>query len=180
MMLFRLNKIIKLSALIVTFALALPACVGEEFDDLQTFIAQIKAKPAKPIEPMPVIESYESYIYVAESLRNPFEKVVEPQLLGEIMAIDGPGPDLNRDKEELEAYPLDTLRMVGTLSKNGQLWGLVKANDDVIHRVQSGNYLGQNFGKVARVQNQQIDLAEWVISTTGMWRERDASLALAE
>tara|TARA_R110002074_G_scaffold152936_1_gene307447 strand:+ start:6979 stop:7518 length:540 start_codon:yes stop_codon:yes gene_type:complete len=179
MMLFRLDKTIKACALIA-LAFTLPACVGEEFDDLKTFIAQIKARPAKPIEPMPVIESYESYTYDSESLRDPFAKVDEPQPLSEVMAIDGPGPDLDRGKEELESYPLDTLRMVGTLSKNGQLWGLVRANDGVIHRVQSGNYLGQNFGKVIRVQNQQIDLAEWVISTTGKWRERDASLALAE
>ena len=70
--------------------------------------------------------------------------------------------------------------MVGTLSKGNELWGLVKANDGVIHRVQAGHYLGQNYGKITGVQEQQIDLEEWVATTTGKWREREASLALVE
>ncbi|MBL4743569.1 MAG: pilus assembly protein PilP, partial [Cycloclasticus sp.] len=93
---------------------------------------------------------------------------------------EGPGPDLEREKEGLEAYPLDTLRMVGTLSKGGESWGLVKASDGVVHRVQPGNYLGQNFGKIIGIQDHQIDLGEWVATTAGRWREREASLALAE
>lgn len=174
-----LNKLIRLIVLML-LALALVGCVKEEFDDLKAYISQVKSTPATPIEPMPVIKSYESYSYVAEGLRNPFEKLDEPQALEEMVSAEGPGPDLEREKEELEAYPLDTLRMVGTLSKDGELWGLVKANDGVIHRVQAGNYLGQNFGKIDGVQDQQIDLGEWVATTAGKWREREASLALVE
>jgi len=69
---------------------------------------------------------------------------------------------------------------VGTLSRGEELWGLVKASDGVIHRVQAGHYLGQNFGKIFNVQEQQIDLGEWVNTSTGRLRERDASLALIE
>lgn len=168
------------SIVVLLLSLVLVGCINEEFDDLKDFVEQVKSKPAKPIPPMPVIKSYESYSYVAEGLRNPFEKVDEPQLLDTITSIEGPGPDLEREKEELEAYPLDTLRMVGTLSQNGKLWGLVKANDGVVHRVQAGQYLGQNYGKVVRILEQQIDLGEWVVSATGKWREREASLALVE
>ncbi|MEW4983793.1 MAG: pilus assembly protein PilP [Cycloclasticus sp.] len=155
-------------------------CVSEEFNDLKAYISQIKARPATPIEPMPMIKSYESFDYLAEGLRNPFERLDEPQAIEDMVDAEGPGPDLDREKEELEAYPLDTLRMVGTLSKNGELWGLVKASDGVIHRVQAGNYLGQNFGRIVGVQDQQIDLGEWVATTAGKWREREASLALVE
>ncbi|ORU92299.1 MAG: pilus assembly protein PilP [Cycloclasticus sp. symbiont of Bathymodiolus heckerae] len=176
---FMLNKAIKSLACIVLFA-TVSGCVNEEFDDLKAYIKQVKAKPAAAIEPMPVIKSYESYTYVSEGLRNPFQKEEEPQHLDELLVVEGPGPDLDREKENLEAYPLDTLRMVGTLSKNGELWGLVKANDGVIHRVQAGNYLGQNYGKIAGIQDQQIDLGEWVATTAGKWREREASLALVE
>jgi len=174
-----LNSSIKTSACIALLVL-ISGCVSEEFDDLKTYISQIKAKQATPIEPMPVIKSYESFDYVAEGLRNPFEKLDEPQAIEDMVDAEGPGPDLDREKEELEAYPLDTLRMVGTLSKSGELWGLVKASDGVIHRVQAGNYLGQNFGKIVGVQDQQIDLGEWVATTAGKWREREASLALVE
>jgi len=164
----------------VVLAVVLTACVSEEFDDLKSYVSQVKSKPATPIEPMPVIKSYEAFDYEVAGLRNPFEKLDEPQVVTEMFSAEGPGPDLERGKEELEAYPLDTLRMVGTLSKEGELWGLVKANDGVIHRVQAGNYLGQNFGKIVGVQDQQIDLAEWVATTAGKWREREASLALVE
>lgn len=176
---FNLTKLIK-RLMLCSLLMALSGCANEEFDDLKGYIAQVKARPATAIEPMPVIKSYESYIYVSEGLRNPFERVEEPQPLETMVAIEGPGPDLNREKEELEAYPLDTLRMVGTLSRNNQLWALVKASDGVIHRVQSGHYLGQNFGKITVIQEQQIDLGEWVTTSTGKWREREASLALVE
>jgi type IV pilus assembly protein PilP len=129
---------------------------------------------------MPVIKTYESYIYVAEGVRNPFKKGEEPQEIESLVEMEGPGPDLDREKESLEAYPLDTLRMVGTLAKGDVLWGLVKANDGVIHRVQPGNYLGQNFGKITGIHDQQINLGEWVATTAGKWREREASLALVE
>ena len=174
-----LDKSIKLLVPIV-FVVVLTACVSEEFDDLKSYVSQVKSKPATPIEPMPVIKSYEAFNYNAAGLRNPFEKLDEPQLVTEMVSAEGPGPDLERGKEELEAYPLDTLRMVGTLSREGELWGLVKANDGVIHRVQAGNYLGQNFGKIVRVQDHQIDLAEWIATASGKWREREASLALVE
>ena len=174
-----LRKTRKLAAC-VALLVSTVGCVSEDVDDLKAYISKVKAKPATAIEPMPVIKSYESYAYVSEGLRNPFQKEEEPQYLEEMMAVDGPGPDLDREKENLEAYPLDTLRMVGTLSRNGELWGLVRANDGVIHRVQAGNYLGQNYGKIMAIQDQQVDLSEWVVTTTGKWREREASLALVE
>lgn len=173
---FNLSKLLSSVALISLMG----GCVSEDFDDLKTYIAQVKSKPATPIEPMPIIKSYESYIYVSDGLRNPFEKLEEPQAIDVVASVEGPGPDLERAKEELEAYPLDTLRMVGILSKNNELWALVKANDGVIHRVQAGNYLGQNFGKITAIQDHQINLAEWVATKTGKWREREASLALVE
>ncbi|PCI23278.1 MAG: pilus assembly protein PilP [Piscirickettsiaceae bacterium] len=155
-------------------------CVNEEFDDLEAYVAKVKMKKADPIEPLPVIKAYESFTYAADDLRNPFEPVQEPLVIAEVEEGTGPGPDLARAKEELEGYPLDTLRMVGTLEKGGQLWGLVRANDGVIHRVQPGNYLGQNFGKINEISEVQINVDEFITTSGGRWRERQASLALAE
>lgn len=176
---FNLSKSMKNLIYVFLWA-SLTGCANESFDDLKEYVAQVKAKPATAIEPMPAIKSYESYIYVAEGLRNPFQPLEEPQTFEGMTSIEGPGPDLNREKEELEAYPLDTLRMVGTLSRGGDLWGLVKANDGVIHRVQAGHYLGQNYGKIMSIQEQKIDIGEWVNASAGLWQERDASLALIE
>lgn len=179
MMILRANKLIKLLAVSAMFLL-IAGCGSNELEDLKTYVTQIKARPASPIEPMPDMKAYEMYKYVSAELRNPFVKLDEPQQQDEVGVLDGPGPDLNREKEELEAYPLDTLRMVGTLSKGNQLWGLVRTNDGVIHRVQPGYYLGQNFGKIIQIQEQQIDLDEWKATAGGKWREREASLALVE
>ena len=178
----KINYINHLGKLLVGSAvlIGMVGCVSEEFDDLETYVAQVKLKKADSIEPLPVIKAYESFTYEAEGLRNPFEPVKEPQLAADIEEGVGPGPDLVRDKEELEAYPLDTLRMVGTLEKGGELWGLVRANDGVIHRVQPGNYLGQNFGKISEISDVQINVDEFIATAAGRWRERQASLALAE
>jgi len=179
MMCLSANKFIK-SLIVSAILLLISGCASEEFEDLQSYVAQVKARQANPIEPMPEIKAYEMYKYASSELRDPFVKLDQPQQRDEIGMVEGPGPDLNRGKEELEAYPLDTLRMVGTLSKGDQLWGLVRTNDGVIHRVQPGYYLGQNFGKIIQIQEQQIDLDEWVATTGGKWREREASLALVE
>jgi len=155
-------------------------CVNESMDDLRVYVAKVKDKKGDAIEPLPVLKSYESFKYVAADLRNPFVEMVEPLIDVASDKAGGPGPDRLRAKEELESYPLDTLRMVGTLSKGEQLWGLVKAKDGVIHRVKSGHYLGQNFGKVTQITEEQIDVDEFVSSSNGKWRERQAFLVLAE
>jgi len=164
----------------VLFLAVLSGCVSNEFDDLKEFFDKVKAKQASAITPIPVVKPYRSYTYIGEGLRNPFQKEEEPQLTDVMIEAEGPGPDLDREKEALEAYPLDTLRMVGTLSRNGESWGLVKARDGVIHRVKSGHYLGQNFGKILIVEEQRIELSEWVTTNAGRWIEREASLVLAE
>jgi len=165
---------------VVGLSIGATGCVSDKFDDLEAYVAKVKQKKAEAIEPLPVIKTYEAFSYNSEGLRNPFEPVEEPQSIAEVEEGMGPGPDVDRSKEELEAYPLDTLRMVGTLAKDGQLWGLVRASDGVIHRVQAGNYLGQNFGKITEISEMQINLDEFIATSAGRWRERQAALALAE
>ena len=155
-------------------------CVNENMDDLRAYVVKVKAKKGDAIEPLPILKSYESFKYVADDLRNPFVEKIELLVETGANKIVGPGPDRERAKEELESYPLDTLRMVGTLSKGRQLWGLVKASDGIIHRVKPGHYLGQNFGKVTQITEEQIDVDEFVSSSNGKWRERQAFLVLAE
>ncbi len=89
-------------------------------------------------------------------------------------------PDVNRPREALEEYPLDSLRMVGTLEQGGQMWALVRAEDGTIHRVQPGNYVGQNYGRITRITESKIELVEIVPDGLGGWMERPATLALSE
>lgn len=161
-------------------AIAITGCVGNDYQDLRDYVAQVKSRPPSGIEPLPPIPAYESFTYNSADLRNPFLPLDTPSEEEQIVEASGPGPDLNRQKEELEGYPLDTLRMVGTLDLKGQLWGLVRTSDRVIHRVLPGNYLGQNYGKISRITANKIELSEFVTTGSGKWRERDASIALAE
>jgi len=174
------GQLLNRTVVFMAFFVLLSGCVKSEFDDLSVFVDQVKAKPPSAISPLPVVKPYKSYVYVAEGQRDPFQKEDGLQHSSEAVRVEGPGPDLDREKEALEAYPLDTLRMVGTLSKDDESWGLVKASDGVIHRVKPGHYLGQSFGRIMNVQEQQINLNEWVATTDGRWIEREASLALTE
>jgi type IV pilus assembly protein PilP len=95
-------------------------------------------------------------------------------------SVIGIRPDVSRRKEELEAYSLDTLSMVGTLEMSKGLWALIMASDGTIHRVQKGHHMGRNYGEIIRVLDDRIELMEIVADKPGAWREQQASIALAE
>jgi len=123
----------------------------------------------------------EPFIFKPVGLRDPFkplEKMVQADG-GAFAPGSGIRPDTTRRKEEMEGYTLDSLRMVGTVKKDG-IWGLIKASDGTIHRVRTGNYLGKNYGKIIRIGEDKIDIMEIVPDQPGTWREQQASLALAE
>ena len=92
----------------------------------------------------------------------------------------GPRPDVQRPREYLEQFPLDTLKMVGTLRLGGGNYGLVQTKDGLIHRVLPGNHLGQNDGRVMAVSEAKIVLVEIIPDGLGGYLERPAALALAD
>lgn len=167
-----------------SFAVAsLVGCSPDDYSDLTTYIAEVKARPKGIIPPLPEIKVVEPFIFKPEGLRDPFSPI-EPEISAESTGTAGGGgikPDLTRQKEELELFSLDTLRMVGTLAMKADLWGLIRANDGTIHRVRVGNYMGKNYGKIIRITEDRIELMEIVPDQQpGTWREQQASLALTE
>lgn len=157
----------------------LAGCASDNLDDLRDFVKNAHADKKPRIEPLPEIKPYEAYAYAASDLADPFS----PANLRPVLAQGkggGPRPDMNRRKEPLEDFPLDALKMVGTLSKGRQTWGVVQAPDGTVHRVQNGNYVGQNFGRITRVGEEKIDVVELVQGALGDWVEREASLAIQE
>jgi type IV pilus assembly protein PilP len=164
------------------FSTILVGCGEGDFSDLQQYITEVKAKPKGTIEPLPEIKTIEPFVFKPEGLRDPFKAISESEEEQEAQASTGNGikPDTTRRKEELEAFPLDSLRMVGTVVMKANLWGLVKASDKTIYRVQVGNYMGKNYGKIIRILNDKIELMEIVPDTPGTWREQQTSLALTE
>jgi type IV pilus assembly protein PilP len=167
----RLNR----TVLALLCALALGACTGN-MDDLKEYVKQVKARPGGRIEPLPEIKPYESFTYSASNLRSPF--MPDTPVVAEAAGGSGVRPDTNRNREFLEQFPLDTLRMVGTLEAGGEYFGLVQDKDGLVHRVLPGNHLGQNDGKITKVTPSAIELVEIVPDGLGGYFERPAAVAL--
>jgi type IV pilus assembly protein PilP len=87
---------------------------------------------------------------------------------------------MERSREFLEQFPLDTLRMVGTLSQGDTAYGLVQTSDGLIHRVVPGNYMGQNDGRITNINDSEIELIEIISDGIGGYVERDAAVGLAD
>ena len=166
------------TGLVIGFAaLALAGCVGDN-DDLDQYINETKAKPGGRIDPLPEIEPYESFAYVAdaEGVRSPFL----PDTPQAASKGGGARPDTDRVPEFLEQFPLDTLRMVGTLYIGDTMYGLIQTSDGLIHRVVPGNYLGQNYGRITDITESEVDLVEIISDGIGGYIERDAAVGLAD
>jgi len=160
-------------------AFVLGGC-GSDMDDLDQYINSVKAKPGGRIDPLPEITPYEVFTYVAdaEGLRSPFVPD-SPQAAAGIAA-GGTRPDPERSREFLEQFPLDTLRMVGTLQLGETQFGLVQTSDGLIHRVVPGNYMGQNDGRIVVVSESEIELVEIISDGIGGYLEREAAVGLAD
>ena len=157
----------------------LAGCSSDGLDDLRDFVKNAHADRKPSIEPLPEIRPYEAFAYAASDLANPFSAAnLRPQSLQ--AKLSGPRPDMNRRKEPLEDFPLDSLKMVGTLSKGKQYWGIIQTSEGAVYRVQKGNHLGQNFGRITLVTDEKIDLIELVQGALGEWVEREASIAIQE
>ena len=170
--------------LLGTIATLLAGC-GEGLGDLQQFVQQIRSKPPGRIEPIPEFQPYQNFEYTSHDLRDPFRLVdfrrpeENPEEINQLA--DGLRPDIDRVKEPLEDFPLDTLRLKGTIDdKDGIKWGLIFAPDNTIHRVIEGNYMGQNHGRIISVSDQTIDLTEIVPDGLGNYIERSSAVALIE
>ncbi len=167
-------KVVSLGALIAV----LPACSSQKHSDLDDYVEDIKQKTRGRIEPLPEVKIYDSEVYGASDLRDPFTPYADEP--SEELAEPGLTPNQNRSREALEAFPLDSLAFVGHLERAGNLWGLVQAPDDSIHRVSVGNHLGKNYGEILNISESTIVLKEIIPNGSGGWIEREASLALTE
>ena len=153
--------------------LLLAGC-GGGVDSLRAQIEQAKQRPGGRIVPLPEVVPYDSYAYSMANRRSPFLQ----SLAGE--SGPGPRPDSKRPREFLEQFPLDTLKMVGTLKLGASSYGLVQTKDGLIHRVLPGNRVGQNDGRILSVSDARIALIEIVPDGLGGYLERPAALALSD
>jgi type IV pilus assembly protein PilP len=178
-----MNSMIHLNTLkVVALAsvLALLAACDSNKDDLGRYIAEVKARPATPIPPIPSVRTYIPYVYNGLQGRDPFRQSTSEGSDEEVSEKQGSGPrpDFERTREYLERFELDTLLMVGTFDKEKSQWVLIRDPDGTIHRVATGNYMGKNHGKVNTISPDEVDLSEFIADGAGGWLVRDASLVL--
>jgi type IV pilus assembly protein PilP len=169
------HRLILCAALGFALITGLAGCSSAD-DELEQFIDDTKKQPGDRVQPLPEVKPYETFTYAAMTMRSPFQP-------GGPAA--GPGsaglrPDVKRNREFLEQFSLDTLKMVGTLRLGGATYGLVQTKDNLVHRVVVGNYLGQADGKITEISPSKIVLTEIVPDGLGGYMERPAALGLTE
>ena len=161
-------------------AMLLAGC-AQDMSDLEAYVADIKARKSSKVEPLPQIRQYEPFEYVGIGRRDPFE----PQRpIGPVAGAGSPEnalrPDLNRNREPLEEFPLDGLRMVGPLRTPAGTFALIREPEGIVHRVSYGNYMGQNYGKITSISEAEVQMEEIIPDGFGGYMKRPASIALSE
>jgi type IV pilus assembly protein PilP len=161
---------------------SLAACSGSNTEDLRTYVEEVKSRQHASIEPLPEFAPFETHLYQASNDRDPFTPPVYATPDSQVAASSNNGisPEFDRPREPLESEPLDSLRMVGTLERQGSSWALIRMSDSTIHRVKPGNYVGQNHGKIVEISESEVEVSEIVPDGLGGWMERQAALALSE
>lgn len=168
-------------AFLATFAAATLAGCDSDMNDLKQFVAETKQKHQGRVEPLPAFIEYETVTYSQEGLRDPFKPSQNKNVAGTTVVAassGGPRPSENRRREVLESFPLDSLKMVGILKQRTSSWALVQDKDGTIHRVQPGNYAGQNHGEITKISENEINLVELVPDGISGWIKRTAQLKL--
>jgi type IV pilus assembly protein PilP len=156
--------------------LLVAGCGGESHQDLRAWMQEQGKGVKGKLDPLPQVKPYEPFAYNAFDLPDPFKpRKIEPVKGGSKLA-----PDLSRRKEPLEAFPLESLQMVGTLQRGKNTFALVRTTDKDIYQIKIGNYMGQNFGVVVEITDGEIRLKELVQDGAGDWTERSSTIQLAE
>ena len=166
-------------------AVALSACDASGTEEITAWMNQQKAITKPKVDPIPEPKQFKPEAYDQEAQVEPFSNQKLLMALKRDSQQQGSAsaallaPELNRRKEPLEAYPLDAMTMVGSLLKQGQPVALIKV-DNLLYQVRPGNYLGQNYGKITKVGESEVQLRELVQDAAGEWVERVATLQLQE
>lgn len=166
----------------ISAALVISGCASQDMGDLKKYIKKINAKKSRKIDPLPEIKVPEVYFYQSSEAIDPFMPFVqeEPDVVSNPELDKKIAEQMQRVREELEYFPLDTLRMVGTIERDSNIWGLITDPQGAVHRVQLGNYMGKNYGKVILVTEDHLELLEIVPDNQGGWVERPARVDLSE
>lgn len=170
---------LKTAALVLAVVLA--AGCSAEHDELQQWMEQQRREAKPNVPPLQPPRKFDPQPYTSAQAVEPFSN----QKLSVALKAEARGPnsllasELNRRREPLESYPLDSMIMVGSVDKQGQPYALLRV-DNLLYQVKVGDYLGQNYGRITRIAETEITLREIVQDAAGEWIERPATLQLQE
>jgi type IV pilus assembly protein PilP len=163
---------------IALVCLALASCSGEQHSDLRQFVKDSDSMPRGRIPPLPEVKPYEPFEYAAYDLLDPFvARKIEPPKSAKP---DPRLPDPSRRKGPLEAFPLENLKMVGTLSQKREVFALIKTPDNNLYRVRAGDFMGQNFGRITDITESAVKLKELIQDSGNDWKEEERLLLLQD
>jgi len=175
------GRVVGLAVLILV---SLSACAGREMSDLEQFVAEIKAQKTVTLETLPETPVEDIRTYAGFEHRDPFESFDEFKKIApttnteepEFVDVNCVRPDMHRNKEALESFPLDSLTMVGTLTQGEELWALIEDPERLIYKVKVNNFMGQNYGQIIGITENKIELVEKYDDDTGCFLERTGTL----
>ena len=165
---------------VLLMPLALSACSGEQ-DELQTWMDQERQQVKPNVQPLSPPQKFNPEAYAGQDGVEPFstQKLTGALKQEARQPNSAVAAELNRRKEPLEAYPLDSMSMVGSVQKQGRPYALLRV-DNLLYQVKAGDYLGQNYGKILKITETEISLREIVQDAAGEWIERPTTLQLQE
>jgi type IV pilus assembly protein PilP len=156
----------------------LAACTSGEFSDLDEFMEEKRSRPGGVIPPIPAFKAYKAFSYSAASLRSPFDRPIEIREISQLQSVSTVKPDEERPKEFLEQFTFDSLKMVGTLSRAGVDWCLIRDPEGGVHRVRVGNFMGRDHGKIVEMTDTFVAVIEIVSDGNEGWIERPRTIKL--
>lgn len=168
------------TTLLLCCALGLTAC-GDEQDELQQWMEQQKREVKPNVEPLSPPKKFNPQPYAALGAVEPFST----QKLSVALKQEARQPnsllaaEINRRKEPLEAYPIDSMSMVGSVVRGGRPYALLRV-DNLLYQVKPGDYLGQNYGKIMKISETDVAFREIIQDAAGEWIERMSALQLQE
>jgi type IV pilus assembly protein PilP len=160
----------------------LTACGAGDQEELSKWMQDVRAQTKVSVQKLPEPKKYEPYSYQSSGQLDPFDpqKVAVAQAKLQAKSSNANRPDLDRRREPLEAFPLDTLSMVGVLIRGSKVSALIKVDKTIYPPVNVGDYMGQNFGRIAAITETEVTLKEKVQDAAGEWTERVTKLQLQE
>jgi len=176
------RQALRIVVLLMPMATLLSGCGDAGVPEVKQWMEEVRRQTPVRVQKLPEPKKFTPFIYSSKEEVDPFSAAKLSVALAKAQAMAGVSklkPDLERRKEPLETYPLDTIKMVGTLQKPGLTYALLQV-DKVVFQAKVGGYVGQNFGRITKITETEVELVEIVRDASGEWVEREAKLELQE